>query len=185
MINYDILASAKSYYAKEGFRYIEVPWLVSEEISDITRPPFALQYEVSKGDKHKAFIASGEQGFLYLAARGNIADGMYQTITPCIRNDNFDELHTKYFMKNELIFINPPNPDAALDLVMSEAETFFRAMTRERQWEDIHKVKNGDGWDIEYQGIELGSYGIRECALCTWVYGTGVAEPRFSRVFKK
>ena len=40
--------------------------------------------------------------------------------------------------------------------------------------------------DIEVDGVEVGSYGIREykCGdkIYTWVYGTGVALPRFSKV---
>ena len=37
-------------------------------------------------------------------------------------------------------------------------------------------------YDIDYHGIELGSYGIRHCQFLNWIYGTGCAEPRLSKV---
>ena len=38
--------------------------------------------------------------------------------------------------------------------------------------------------DITADGIELGSYGVRECEFVRWIYGTGLAEPRFSTLLK-
>lgn len=40
-------------------------------------------------------------------------------------------------------------------------------------------------YDLMYRDVELGSYGIRKCDFLTWVYGTGVAEPRLTRTLKK
>jgi hypothetical protein len=37
-------------------------------------------------------------------------------------------------------------------------------------------------YDIMLDGIEIGSYGHRTCLFCNWIYGTGLAEPRFSRI---
>ena len=47
---------------------------------------------------------------------------------------------------------------------------------------EIHvKYMGKEMYDIEScNGIELGSYGIREFAGFRWIYGTGVAEPRLS-----
>lgn len=43
----------------------------------------------------------------------------------------------------------------------------------------------GDQFGIELtltdRTIELGSYGVRRAFFGTWVYGTGIAEPRFSK----
>jgi hypothetical protein len=33
-----------------------------------------------------------------------------------------------------------------------------------------------------YNGFELGSYGVRQYHDITWIYGTGIAEPRFSKI---
>jgi aspartyl-tRNA synthetase len=45
-------------------------------------------------------------------------------------------------------------------------------------------VKTDFGFDIELNGIELGSYGIRRNQenKLLWIHGTGLAEPRFSNV---
>jgi len=44
-------------------------------------------------------------------------------------------------------------------------------------------VENRDDYP-DYNGVELGSYGIRECKFLKWIYGTGCAEPRLSQVIK-
>ena len=46
----------------------------------------------------------------------------------------------------------------------------------------IDIVKTEQGFDLEYNGIELGSYGIRSCEYLDWIYATGLAEPRMSMV---
>ena len=49
----------------------------------------------------------------------------------------------------------------------------------------IVEIPNDEGtiqYDIDYHGIELGSYGIRHCQFLNWIYGTGCAEPRLSKV---
>lgn len=47
-------------------------------------------------------------------------------------------------------------------------------------------VPNSVAYDIEGEfengWIELGSYGARQALFGTWLYGTGLAEPRFSKV---
>jgi tRNA synthetases class II (D, K and N) len=176
MINYNILSESKNFYDMLGFKYIEVPWIVSSEINSLTRPKDAAEYIVQKNGKTKSFIASGEQGFLYLMAKGHLTKDMYQTITPCMRNDNIDETHAKYFMKNELIYAFNNSKEDLL-LIVEYAKSFFE--------EYVHKVnviKTDIGYDIEYNEIEIGSYGIRNSIIGPWIYGTGVAEPRFSRL---
>jgi hypothetical protein len=46
----------------------------------------------------------------------------------------------------------------------------------------IKIVKTAEGFDLEYRGVEIGSYGYRECLFTKWIYATGLAEPRFSRM---
>lgn len=45
-------------------------------------------------------------------------------------------------------------------------------------------IINDNQYDLEYHGIELGSYGIRECDFLKWIYGTGCSEPRLSRTLQ-
>jgi len=44
----------------------------------------------------------------------------------------------------------------------------------------IKTIELNKSYDIEFNGIELGSYGIRECEYLSWIYATGCAEPRLS-----
>lgn len=184
MIDYSILAYAQAFYSSHGYKYIEVPWLVSKEINDITMPDGVLPYRVIKGEKEKRFIASGEQGFLYLLSKGHLPKGFaYQTTTPCMRNDNFDQTHSKYFMKNELIFLLTPksSADEKLTEMINHAMKFF-SNVGELNPNDLSLVPTALGYDINYNGVELGSYGKRQSLMGDWIYGTGVAEPRFSRM---
>lgn len=193
LVDYGLLDRSAKFYTSNGFKRIEAPWLVSEAISDLTRPHFAAQYVVHKeggdvlGDgKKKAFVASGEQSFLYLMTKGYITDGWYQTITPCIRNEAFDETHVKYFVKNELIKVGGLSTDAsaqsAVDHLRTAAMSFFESVLAPAGRDVLEYEKTDIGWDITYHGIEVGSYGYRESDLFRWVYGTGLAEPRFSRI---
>lgn len=181
-VNYDNLARAQSGYKSLGYKYIEVPWLVSEAVNDITRPSWVAQYFVTKNGKKKTFIGSGEQGFLYLICKGYLAPGFYQTITPCIRNDDFDAWHTKYFMKNELIIFghSEVTEEYILEGMIAAAKKIFTDLGMNRVLID----KTDEGYDITADGIELGSYGVRECEFVRWIYGTGLAEPRFSTLLK-
>lgn len=185
MIDYLALSAAQMFYQKMGFEYIEVPWVVSEAINNITCPKDVLQYRVTKGDKKKTLVASGEQGFLYLIAKGQLPSGQYQTITPCFRNDDFDQWHTKYFMKNELITFGQKSLAWShyLDETIRLATKLFVQLGLDEN--KIVKQKCPDGsFDLMYEGVELGSYGIRETTFVKWVYGTGLAEPRFSMIKK-
>ena len=114
--------------------------------------------------------------------------GRYQTITPCMRDNPFDETHTKYFMKLELIDYMPdhilrPCFEEFIFMTMEDAIYAWCTILEKVSYKKFKKVKiNDTSWDIEYDGIELGSYGFRSCSFCSWIYGTGIAEPRFSRV---
>lgn len=189
LIDYELLHYSTRYYDELGYKRIEAPWLISEEISNITRPNDVAQYVVHKeggnvlGDgKRKAFVASGEQSFLYLMAKGFLPSGKYQTVTPCIRNEMFDKTHVKYFTKNELIIIgvDPSESKSCVDEVCTHACDFF--MDCVTDFENFRVVETESGFDIKYHDVEIGSYGYRQSMIGNWVYGTGLAEPRFSRL---
>ena len=44
----------------------------------------------------------------------------------------------------------------------------------------VDVVPTKEGYDLMINGIEVGSYGLRMGNGYEWVYGTGLAEPRFS-----
>ena len=87
-------------------------------------------------------------------------------------------------MKNELIITDKVDTEN-LDYVIKSAESFFRTKVDFPDDIKIVEIPNDEGtiqYDIEYHGIELGSYGIRHCQFLNWIYGTGCAEPRLSKV---
>ena len=179
MIDYNKIAASIEHYGSYGFKRIESPWTVTKAIADITRPIECNNFTIE--EKKKVLVASGEQSFLYLYNKGFLPKGRFQTVTPCFRDEPFDAFHTKYFIKNELIVTDSVGMDF-LCKVVNLAEHFFRTY-----------IKNGivilqtseTSYDITYEGIELGSYGIRKCDYLEWIYGTGIAEPRLTRTLKK
>ena len=185
MIDYGLIDKSIKFYEEECFQRIETPWLVSEAIQNASRPPEATEYKVEYGNRSKRFVASGEQSFLYLINKGYLPYGTFQTVTPCMRREDFDLTHTKYFVKNELIMYkeNIEIPDA--HWIATKAMIFFRSVVPEGTSNLLKYKQKGNGSiDIEYDGIELGSYGTRQFGPYKWAYGTGLAEPRFSTVMK-
>lgn len=178
MINFKLIQNSIDYFEIQGFERIEVPWLVTESVDKITRPEKTQSYFVPS--KNKSLIASGEQGFLYLYLKEYLPLGKFQTTTPCFRNDEFDLTHTKYFIKNELIQTINVSQDNLCQMT-NQARIFFQSFFKD----EIKIEKTFDGFDLQVNGIELGSYGIRECEFLKWIYGTGCAEPRTSRLIRK
>lgn len=176
MIDYQILADSQKFYEKAGYVSIETPWTVTEAISDITRPIGAKHFKLENRDK--VLVASAEQGFLYLYNKGFLPKGKFQSISPCYRDEPFDEYHTKYFIKNELIDTLDVSR-ASLDRMIDSAFAFFSSCANITA--DLRRVQTEAGFDILCNEIEIGSYGIRECGFVRWVFGTGIALPRFSR----
>jgi hypothetical protein len=191
MIDYQKIADSINHYESKGYKRIESPWAVSRAVANITLPEDKQpsdDYVLKHNDK--ALVASGEQSFLYLNLKNFLPPGMYQTVTPCFRNESFDLTHSKYFMKNELIITDGLfTRDRILNIAESAKEFFEKYFPSEIL--TIDKVDD-TSYDINcnlmYKGekriIELGSYGIRSCEFLTWIYGTGIAEPRLSRTQK-
>ena len=208
MINYKILQDSIVHYEQCGFQRIESPWTVTPATSDITRPATATQWTIK--EKDKVLVASGEQSFLYLYNKGFLPKGRFQTITPCFRDEIFDSWHTKYFIKNELIVTDDVTFGQLRNVILSAKEFFneycqrvkspdylnhagsgvniYRVtpsgskLVQDVSLDDLHEYPQ---YDLIYCGVELGSYGIRQCEYLKWIYGTGVAEPRFSRVLDR
>lgn len=182
MINYELINKAVTHYTGCLYKYIEVPWLVPESVDSITRPHGLEGMTVES--KNKNLIASGEQGFLYLMLKGFLPPGLYQTVTPCFRDEMYDITHSKFFMKNELIYIpHPHSENTTSDMAQGmaiEAISFFKTILPEP--EGLEKVDTKDGIDVLYKGVEIGSYGARKYKHLDWAYGTGLAEPRMSNL---
>lgn len=182
MIDYSLLHKSFEYYQSKGFQRIESPWTVSKKVDDITKPEERLSFQLKHNDK--CLVGSGEQSFLYLYLKGFLPKGKFQTITPCFRFEAFDFLHTKYFMKNELIQTDEVDHTQLLKVVDISLE-FFRSYFPEAKVMQTCNQPMEQSYDIEIDGIELGSYGIRKCDFLVWIYGTGCAEPRMSSLMRK
>ena len=176
MIDYKILSDSIEFYENSDFKRVEAPWTVSEKVNNITKPEGAINFQLKHNNK--CLVASGEQSFLYLYLKGFLPKGQFQCTTPCHRFEPFDFLHTKYFIKNELIKTDVVN-NFALSRIIDLCLNFYQKYIPEAS-----AVKTEFGYDIEYKGYELGSYGIRECEFLKWIYATGCAEPRLSSVIK-
>lgn len=154
MINYGIIDRSIRFYEDKGFKRIESPWTVTKEISGITKPEGKFDWEII--GKNKVLVASGEQSFLYLYLKGFLPKGKYQTVTPCFRDESFDKTHTKYFIKNELMITDDVS-ESSLKKIIDCCKQFF-----ENELHISIDVKKTDiGYDLEANGIEIGSYGIR------------------------
>lgn len=173
MIDYKKIADSLEYYEEKGFQRIESPWTVTKEVSKITAPDTAKFWSVE--EKNKVLVASGEQSFLYLYLKGFLPKGKFQTVTPCFRDEPFDNSHTKYFIKNELIQTDDVGSKAFLTM-LTDAYEFYSQYTKNV----LVVYKSITEADIEINGVEVGSYGIRECNFLKWIYGTGCAEPRLT-----
>lgn len=204
-INYDRLLQSRDYYTQWGYRYIDAPWAVSEEANSVTCPGGKKKFEIDAG----ILVGSAEQSFIQMILDGKITHGKYQTLTPCFRDEAvYDSTHHNYFMKLELIDIfynkklyGSQKPNRAMGDILNAAMANFTRILYENKIDvsklDFITTSNEQGnkqHDIvldvkghrnELLQIELGSYGVRSYKDFTWVYGTGISEPRMQYVINK
>jgi len=176
-INWKRLANAISFFTENGYRYVEVPWNVPTHVTRATCPEERRIVGSSIGD----LVGSAEQSFMHLEGVGQLGKGAFVTCSPCFRNeDTVDVFHQRTFMKVELyqnVNVTRDELDRMVELVME----FNRTVLKSEFWSYLkrrdmapHEI------DIELSSIEIGSYGIRSMNGNDWIYGTGIAEPRFT-----
>lgn len=182
-IDYNYFYKFKRHYKRLGFNYIETPWVVSNLALDITRP---LN---SQDDSN--FVASGEQSFLQLILDGKLPKGKWQTFTPCYRPyDSIDDgLHYTQFYKLELIVTDfSVELENLIQSVIDKLKKYDLNCRIVQTKDDIRSCESKCSYDIEVetnQGfIEFGSYGIRKYKDIDWIYGTGLALPRFQYILE-
>lgn len=180
-----LLGRAVEFYKSKGFCYVEAPWAVTEEAVAITCPNPQFTARV---DGLGSLVGSAEQSMLHLLTDVHLPPvdaeaPYYVACTPCFRlGDVEDGLHFPYFMKVELF--TPFTNILAMLHFLNYAGECFRELGATP---DMLKTEQTDqGVDILVNGIEVGSYGMRnhQCAdgqEITWTYGTGLALPRFSQ----
>lgn len=172
------MRDAIEFFDSVGATYVELPWTVKEDYSNITKPEEARNFIV----KDKVLVASGEQSFLELLIEGKYEfkeDNIYYGITPCFRDDIEDETHRTYFMKLELFSVSSSK------LVFNEIIRICNFYMSKYKQNLRVKYINKLNVDIEsVDGIEYGSYSMRSFKLnnnkeYSWICGTGIAIPRF------
>ena len=180
---YSILEKAIEKYTDPmigGCEFKDVPWFIDFDTAMITCPSPDL---LAKSDT-KSFVGSAEQGFLQLEVEKKLPKGKFVACTPCFRfGDNQDDLHQEQFMKVELYQNDIVNEDE-LNHMIIVASTVMRGFLTLEQCTLLETVKTDDGFDINLNGIEVGSYGIRRHQDIEWVYGTGIALPRFTNAIR-
>lgn len=180
-----IMLKAVDYFSSK-YNIVDVPYIVDVDVSNTTKPIWADNLHHSKD---KVYIASGEQSFIQLMKEGKLPYGRSMCLTPCYRDESIlDDLHLKMFMKLELIYFPDPNLWQNTNLakistelkvieILQDALEFY-----ERYSDNIEVVEVDENQlDIYINGIEVGSYGLRETEYGNFVYGTGLALPRFNQ----
>lgn len=178
--NYSLLSDAINHYESYNYLNISVPFLVSKEAYYSTK----TENKVSFPDIHvpvwgdKYLVASGEQSFVEFLLEGRILNKAC-CITPCFRTEggNYTPYHQSQFMKVELINTSDTSISSLMTMIhlaMSFFEKYLEVKIIETEPNTYDIVE-------KYDNLELGSYGIRQYKHLSWVYGTGVAEPRLSQ----
>lgn len=181
----DRLNRALVFWATRGFAYVALPWVAPEDCRAVTRP-FGAGEDFLLAP-FGGLVASGEQSFLDLDRHGGLPAGeAFIGWTPCFRREPvLDRLHQFAFIKAELfVRVKPDQIAEALDRLLVDAQGFFTEQAFRDGVPDLPlaPVPMDDGsWDIEADGVEVGSYGIRRTLTgATYLYGTALAEPRWS-----
>lgn len=172
---YSVASAAIMFYQTHGFSYIEVPWVVSKEAYYATKPPDASDFKlVCEDEKMSGFpVASGEQSFIELHLQGKRIT-KHCCATPCFRAENDGRYHQPYFFKVELIDTDMSKLDEMIEIALKFHQSFDRGYKVIQLGEDLFDI-------ISKDGIEVGSYGKRTFNDFSWVYGTGLALPRFNQ----
>ena len=184
-IDWVLLAKSVAHFQALSYKQVEVPWAVPEQYSSPTRPhcdqSFVLDNAMFESQPHE-LVGSAEQGFCYLLATGNLEPGKYCSISPCFRVDDFDALHLPWFMKLELCHILDETEDASAELcsMLNQCAAWY-----DRNGGTCEVVAIDDTFDLNVNGIEVGSYGVRTVGATRYIYGTGLALTRFTIAIKK
>lgn len=183
-IDWVLLGKASEFYSSMGYVQVETPWMLPLSYMVGTKPHSDPSFQTSSGlfsNQPHELVGSAEQGFGYWLAHNQLIEGRYFSVSPCFRVEQFDQRHKPWFMKLELFIYssNEEQLNSELFAMIDQCMAFFKANSSN----SLELVQYGDSYDIEMHGVELGSYGIRDSNYGRYVYGTGLALPRFNYVY--
>jgi aspartyl/asparaginyl-tRNA synthetase len=201
LIDYTLIGKAVDLYDIKGYTYVETPWWVSTEALYSTMPMNITSFCI---DTHKPglrrsddlpagyLVGSAEQGLVQHMLDGALETGKYVAAGPCFRNEPIvDDLHLTSFFKVELMFYLSSSDVVNLSVdrliyeVLIDARQTMEYLTRKAGRHTYIKTVNTDiGYDLTLNDIEVGSYGYRSYQGHHWVYGTGLALPRFHQALE-
>lgn len=181
IVDYKLLSKAIKFFSHKGYTQVETPWRVSEESINLT----FKSSEAFKSDD-KFLVGSAEQGFLEMISDGILEYGRYMSVSPCFRNEKEDYYHQQEFIKLELIDIILVKNMFALNLMRDNVLKFITKHLKVKSSSIVVVSTNDDStdFDILIDGIEYGSYGFRNIEEKVYIYGTGIALPRASKILK-
>lgn len=173
-ISIKLINEAIGFYKSYGFQMIDVPVVVDQDVSQLTKPKGIPDLSHVDG---KVYVASAEQSFIQLHKEGKLPDGTYMAITPCYRPERIlDETHYLMFIKLELICVGEDRKSDFVDY----AYGFFSKAIPDIYEDEVMCNDHEVSYDLMFGGVELGSYGCRKMLDGTvYTYGTGMASPRF------
>ena len=186
-----LLGQAVEHYRGMGYQQVETPWAIPNPYMAGTKPHGHRTFVMTHGhfkDQHHELVGSAEQGFVYMKSRKMLQpDQRYMSVSPCFRVEDFDSLHLPWFMKLELF--DPRTDPVCLELMLIDCENAFKTLLGKfgEKENKIEIVQIGETYDIELNGIEIGSYGFRrhDNPADDYLYGTGLALPRFTQARRK
>lgn len=113
------------------------------------------------------------------------------SVSPCFRNDIEYYYHQQEFMKLELIYFSNYEiiKEEIQYQIIKRFVLNFIIKKLKIKTSDIAILETKDNnsiysEDILINGIEYGSYGIRQFQGKYYIYGTGIALPRASKILK-
>lgn len=171
-VDWERLLAALKWFEAQGYKRMDMPWHASLKAIGSTLGDLDRAWEL---DGVGWLVGSAEQSFVEALLNGTLEQGKYVSLTPCFRREPvFDATHHPYFMKVELF-----------DTSVEDGRDLEIALEVKKFLEDasdmpVELVKTDEGYDLEVNGIEVGSYSSREFNGVAWTCGTGLAEPRFS-----
>lgn len=168
-IDLKLLTEALEYYKSKGYQSLTAPYLVDEDIVNLTLP------KGRRAKKHLdlCYVGSAEQSIYQLHKNGVELSGKYMILTPCQRDEEvLDSHHLEIFLKLELISVGDKYVE-----ILEDCFNFFQG--------NKEVVENDQGFlDININGLEVGSYGNRDYLGKCFSFGTGLALPRYTQALE-
>lgn len=196
-INYVMIGDAIAMYQALGYTYLETPWWVSQDAVGHTLPrgvnPFVIRthkwpggWAVEDGPPEGFLVGSAEQSMIHLMLTHSLSPGLYVMAGPCFRNEIVvDEFHHQSFFKVELacVYLEGTLPSKTIFDIIKDAQVVHSRVGGVIP--ELVTMPDGKGYDLEVKGVEVGSYGQRSLDGFGWVYGTGLALPRFTQAMNR